>query len=90
MAAAAEPTASPLLAPSLAGLPPATVITAEIDPLHDQGQAYADTLQRAGNRVNNRDYAGVTHEFFGAFAVIDKAKDAVMVAASDLRASFAR
>ena len=82
------PTASPLLAASHAGLPSATIITAELDPLRGQGFAYADVLRTAGVPVDHRDYLGVTHEFFGASAFLDKARDAVAFAAANLQSSF--
>ncbi len=83
-----DPRASPLRAPDLHGLPSATVILAEIDPLRDQGAAYATRLREAGVPVTVRLYQGVTHEFFGTGAVVDQAKDAVAVAAAGLRAAF--
>lgn len=72
----------------LAGLPPATVITAQIDPLRSEGQAYADKLKAAGVTVNALNYEGVTHEFFGMGKVVDKAKDAVNAANADLIKAF--
>ena len=77
-----NPYASPLRAKSLQGLPPATVITAEIDPLRSEGQAYAQRLKEAGVAVKATNYAGVTHEFFGMGAVLNKAKQAVNEAAA--------
>ena len=74
----------------LRGLPPATVITAEIDPLRSEGRAYAERLRRSGVPVRYRDYAGVAHEFFGMAAVVDKAKQANAFAAQGLRAAFDR
>ena len=80
--------ASPLLAPDLAGLPPATVIQAEIDPLLSQGTAYAEALQAAGVEVAVNLYTGVTHEFFGMGSVVDTAHEAEMAAAEALTAAF--
>ena len=74
----------------LRGLPPATVITAEIDPLRSEGRAYAERLRRSGVPVRYRDYTGVAHEFFGMAAVVDKAKQANAFAAQGLRAAFDR
>ena len=85
---------SPYLAvlrnPNVCGLPPATVITAEIDPLLSESKAYADKLRKAGVPVRYKNYAGVTHEFFGMVAVIDKAKDAVAFAAESLKEGFTK
>jgi acetyl esterase len=83
-----NPLASPLRAQNLRGLPPATVITAEIDPLRDEGEAYANRLREAGVAVTSTRYMGVAHEFFGMAAVLDKAKQAVMEAAMGLRAAY--
>ncbi len=74
--------------PNLSGLPPATVITAEIDPLLSESKAYADKLKKAGVPVRYKFYPGVTHEFFGMGAVVDKAKDAVAFAAAGLKESY--
>lgn len=82
-----EPHATPLHA-DLAGLPPTTIVLAEIDPLCSEGEAYAERLRAAGIKVNLRRFDGVTHEFFGMGAVVDLAKDAVEFAAADLRRAF--
>ncbi len=58
-----DPLISPLWAPDHHGLPPALVQTAEFDPLHDEGLAYAETLRRAGVRVRSTSYLGVPHGF---------------------------
>ena len=83
-----SPYALPLTAASLEGLPPATVITAEIDPLMTEGKAYADRLQKEGVAVNYRHYTGVTHEFFGMGAVVPKAWEAQQFAAGELAKAF--
>lgn len=83
-----SPYALPLKATSLKGLPPATVITAEIDPLMTEGKAYADRLKKEGVAVNYRHYTGVTHEFFGMGAVVPKAKEAQQFAIEELGKAF--
>jgi len=72
----------------LSGLPPATVVTAQIDPLRSEGQAYAEKLKAAGVKVNVINVDGVTHEFFGMVKVVDKAKAAVDAANLDLTDAF--
>lgn len=62
---ARDPRLSPLLAPSLAGLAPAVVVTAEFDPLRDEANAYARALEKAGVRVEHREFAGLVHGFYG-------------------------
>lgn len=72
----------------LEGLPSATVVTAQIDPLRSEGQAYADKMKAAGVTVNSISVEGVTHEFFGMAKVVDKAKTAVDAAVADLGKAF--
>ncbi len=76
-------------APDLKGLSPATIITAQIDPLRSEGAMYAEKLKAAGVPVSYRNFDGMTHEFFGMGAVVDKANEAVKFAAESLQASFA-
>ncbi len=64
---------SPLLADSLAGLPPAIVVTAGFDPLRDEGQQYADRLERAGVPVCRLHEPGLTHGFINMDGVIPAA-----------------
>ena len=54
----------------LAGLPPVTIINADIDPLHDDGTMLAAAMEAAGSPVEQRTFEGVTHEFFGMAAVV--------------------
>jgi acetyl esterase/lipase len=77
-----------LVGAKLDGLPPTTIILAEIDPLHDDGIHLADKLRGAGDTVDVKEYQGVTHEFFGMGSVVADAKDAEMYAASKLKAAF--
>lgn len=71
-----DPRVSPLLAADLSGLPPAHVITAEFDPLRDQGRAYAEALAAAGVPVTTRDQGGTIHGFFSLDQMLDVARDA--------------
>lgn len=71
------------------GLPPFTIVTAQIDPLRDDGKMLAAKLKAGGVAVQYREYPGVTHEFFGMANVVAKAKDAEMAVAEDLKSAFA-
>lgn len=79
-----------LVAANLQGLPPTTIINAQIDPLRSDGEMLAAKLRAAGVTVDQKTYGGVTHEFFGMGAVSDKAKDAEGRAADALKKGFAQ
>lgn len=72
----------------LKGMPPSTVITAEIDPLQSEGSMLADNLKGAGVPVTFKLYKGVTHEFFGMASILPEARDAQALAAGELKKAF--
>jgi acetyl esterase len=83
-----NPYASPSKATDLSGLPPAFVITAELDVLRDEGEAYARQLKQAGVEVKCKRYEGAVHEFFSLSGVVDISKTALQDAATFLQQAF--
>jgi acetyl esterase len=79
---------SPIYAESFIGLPPAHIMTAEFDPLRDEGEAYAAKLQAAGVPVTCTRYEGMIHAFFSLDGMLDQGKKAIEEAATALRAAF--
>jgi acetyl esterase len=84
------PRVSPVHLPddALAGLPPALILTAEYDPLRDEGEAYAARLVGAGVPVTTCRYDGVIHGFFSLFDIVPEGKVAVDQACEELRRAF--
>jgi len=83
-----NPYASPLRANNLAGLPAALVITAEFDPLRDEGELYAERMRAAGTPVRLARYDGMIHGFFAMSGVIDRGRMAIQQSAAALRTAF--
>ncbi|WPU64154.1 alpha/beta hydrolase [Peredibacter starrii] len=79
-----------LLKASFRGLSPATIITAEIDPLQVEGRELAEKMERQGVEVTYRNYEGVTHEFFGMTGVLKEAQEAQNEASLKLQKSFGK
>jgi acetyl esterase len=80
-----DPLASPLCAPDLGGLPPALVLTAEFDPLRDEGEAYAQRLADAGVDASCTRYDGMIHGFFGMGLLFEEAGRAMDEVAAAVR-----
>jgi acetyl esterase len=84
---AADPRVSPL-GGNLAGLPSATIILAECDPIRPQGTLYAQALRGAGVEVTERVYPGMLHGFFGLDMLWDESREAMDFGAARLNAAL--
>ncbi|MCW2718524.1 MAG: acetyl esterase [Pseudonocardiales bacterium] len=84
-----NPYASPLLASDHSGLPPALVLTAEFDPLRDEGEAYAERLKAAGVSVTVRRYDGLIHGVFWMTGAVERGNELYEEIAKFVRSELA-
>ena len=87
---AQNPYAAPMHAQFLQNLPPAFILTAEYDPLRDEGEAYANRLQESGIPVTLKRYPGMLHGFVNMSGILDQGKQAIEDIANALRQAFAQ
>jgi acetyl esterase len=88
--ARADPEASPLRADDHSGLPPTIVVTAEYDPLRDDGIYYVQALEAAGVPVSHHHYDDVIHAFFTLVNMIGRGDEAVAQVGGEIREAVAR
>jgi acetyl esterase len=81
--------AAPGHAPDVTGLPPAIVLTAELDPVRDQGRAYVQRLRDAGVPVEHSEYAGMIHGWVNMCGEIDAGRDGLDEVATAIRKALA-
>lgn len=84
-----DPRVCPLRAESLRNLPPVTLVTAEFDPLREEGEAYADRLRQAGVPVESRCYAGAIHGFMSFIGNVSLADQAFAETVATVRTALA-
>src|SRR6516165_9254486 len=83
-----DPRLSPLRAQDLSGLPPCHIHTAGFDLLRDEGKAYADALERAGNNVHHVCHEQMIHHFYAMAGAIPYARTALEVMGADIKAAL--
>jgi acetyl esterase len=81
--------AQPGLAPDLSGLPPTIVLTAELDPVRDQGRAYVKRLHDAGVTVEHTEYEGMIHGWINMCGVVDAGREGLEQTAAAIRKALA-
>ncbi|WP_306453938.1 alpha/beta hydrolase [Bacillus sp. FJAT-45350] len=84
-----SPYTSPLLSEDLTNLPPAYIVTAEFDPLRDEGEAYAERLAKSGVPVRAVRYEGVMHAFVSFYEVLYSGKHSLKESVSFINDAFA-
>ena len=84
--AATDPFVSPLHAPDLSGLPSAIIVTADADPLRDDGIRYADRLREAGVPVRFENYIGMPHAFLSLASLCPAAPVCIDMLVGELQA----
>jgi acetyl esterase len=80
-----HPLVSPIREKNLENLPAALIITAEYDPMRDEGELFAENLKKSGVHVETKRYEGATHGFLGKFTHLDEYKDVYKHTADFLR-----
>ncbi|MCF8226730.1 MAG: alpha/beta hydrolase [Bacteroidales bacterium] len=75
-----NPYASPLEADLTGDIPPAMIITAQVDPLRDDGSLYAEKLKESGQEVIYKEYEGIIHGFFNFYMVFRESKESMKMA----------
>ena len=83
-----HPYCSPLLAPDHAGLPPAFIVTAEFDPLRDDGRCTPASSRPPGFRVHLHNYEGMIHGFFWMSGIMDQSRALVDEVGKEVRAAL--
>ena len=80
-----EPFASPLRAGDLSNLPPALIVTAEFDPLRDEGEAYGEALNAAGTEATVVRYDGLVHDFMATAPLFECSRQGLQATVSAIR-----
>jgi acetyl esterase len=83
-----EAYASPLRSEDLSDLPKALVVTAEFDPLRDEGEAYAEALIKAGSRATYKCYEGMVHDFFSTATAFESSRVGLLETIETIKAEL--